>query len=126
MKRRGLLAQRQNRGLQNHEVPWSQLAVKVSLCAHNGKRNFSPVDFFRAEPQADHDGEHAVADRCEIVLHVHVAKMVAVRRGDGGPVCLYKDHHTCSPFLATCTSRLSSVPAIMPQLSALPSREIGG
>jgi hypothetical protein len=29
-----------------------------------------------------------VADRSEIVLHVHVAEVVAVRRGDSSTVCL--------------------------------------
>src|SRR5512132_4144516 len=93
MKRRGLLAQRENRGFEGHYVPWAQLAVKVSLCTHNGKRNLPPADFFWAKPQADHDSEHPVADRCEIVLHVHVAKMVTVRGGNSGPVCLYKNRH---------------------------------
>src|SRR5215470_12429120 len=77
-----------------------QLVVKVSLCTHNRKRNLPPADFFRAKPQANHDREHAVADRGEIVLHVHVAQMVAVRWGDRGPAGFYKNRHgACSALL---------------------------
>lgn len=64
---------------------------------YDGKRHLWATNFFWAKTKADHDAEHAVASGREIVLHIHVSKVVTVCRSDGGTVC-YKDRRDFYDF----------------------------
>jgi hypothetical protein len=92
-KDRRLLTQLKDGGLQRNDVSGVQLVMKVGLRVYDGKRHLSSTNFFSAKTKTDHDAEHAVANCREIVLHIHVAKVVTVCWSDGGAVCLYKDRH---------------------------------
>ena len=53
MESRGFLAKLNNGRLQGNDVAWVQLAVKISLCVHDGKRHVPPLDFFWVKTQAN-------------------------------------------------------------------------
>jgi hypothetical protein len=63
--------------------------VKVGLRPHNCKGDLPSANFVRTKTQSDYDGEHVIAYRCEIVLHIHVTEVVAVRWRHRRTVCLY-------------------------------------
>ena len=75
-------ADRKHAGIEPDDVACDKLGLEGRLGVDDGQRQTARRDLARPEPERGLQGEHALADGGEVMLHVHVPQMVALGRHD--------------------------------------------